>query len=261
VKRLRVALALALLLPACGSASGNAGGVTITVLAAASLNRAFPMIAEAFGRSNSTISIRFSFGGTDSLAAQIEQGAPADVFAGASTRYGDLLRAKGLIQPYAIFCTNSLVLVLPASNPAGIGSLEDLTRPGIKVVIGAETVPVGDYTRTVLGNLDELYGHGYSSGVLANVVSNEENVEAVLTKVRLGEADAGFVYVTDARAAGAAISSIDLPDEAQAMAAYPIASTEGTRHPDEAMRFVDFVLGPEGQRILRRAGFGSPPSS
>lgn len=256
-----VAVTLALLLPACGNGSGSAGDVTITVLAAASLNRVFPMIADALGRSNSTPSVGFSFAGTDSLAAQIEQGAPADVFAGASTKYGDLLRAKGLIQPYAIFCTNSLVLVLPASNPAGIGSLEDLVRPGVKVVIGAETVPVGAYTRTVLGNLDGLYGHGYSDSVLANVVSNEENVEAVLTKVRLGEADAGFVYVTDARAAGPAIGTIDLPDEAQAVATYPIALTQGTRHPDEALRFVDFVLGPEGQRILRRAGFGAPPSS
>ena len=114
-------------------------------------------------------------------------------------------------------------MVLPSSNPAGITSLADLQEPGVKVVVGAETVPAGSYTRTVLTNLDALYGKGYDARVLANVVDNEDAVSGVLQKVQLGEADAGFVYVTDAAAAGGAVMAIPLPDEAQATATYPIA--------------------------------------
>lgn len=254
---------LLLAVSACGSSTGEAtqgNGVTLTVLAAASLNQAFPRIGGAFTRKNPSVAVRFSFGGTDSLATQIAQGAPADVFAGASTRHGDQLAEEGLIEAHRTICTNRLVLVLPRSNPAGIGSLEELTRPGVKLVIGAESVPAGTYARLVLANLDAIYGDGYSTNVLANVVSNEENVEAVLTKVRLGEADAGFVYVTDARAAGSAIRAIELPAEAQAVASYPVAVVKASAHTSEAQRFIDFVLGPDGQRLLREAGFGPPPS-
>lgn len=256
----RLTIAIALALSACGgSVSGDPDrAATLTVLGAASLNRAFPAIGRVFAAANAPVEVRFTFAGTDALAAQIEQGAPADVFAGASARYGDQLREEGLIEPYRSFCTNSLAVVVPASNPAGIESPEDLARPGVKVVIGLETVPVGTYARTVLGNLDARYGSGYSTGVLANVVSNEENAEAVLAKVRLGEADAGFVYVTDARASSDVVA-IDLPSEARATASYPIAVVGASGHREAAQAFVDFVLGSEGQRVLREAGFGPPP--
>jgi len=235
--------------------------VTLTVLAASSVGTVFSQIAGAFNRNHPSVAFQFSVGGTDQLIAQIEQGAPSDVFAGASTKYGDQLRSEGLIQPPEPFCTNRLVLVLPAANPAGITGLEDLTRPGLRLVIGAESVPVGAYTRTVLANLDQLYGARYSDRILANVVSNESNVEGVMAKVRLGEADAGFVYGTDSLAAGSDVRAIELPEQAQAVATYPIAVVASTRHRPAASQFVAFVLGPQAQEILRQAGFGPPTSS
>jgi molybdate transport system substrate-binding protein len=264
VRAHRLALAVALALSGC-AASESEGAQTdraasLTVLAAASLDRAFPEIGASFTATNPSLEVRFTFAGTDFLAAQIEQGAQADVFAGASTLYGDRLEGRGLIEPHRSFCTNGLALVVPASNPAGIRSPADLSRAGLKVVVGAESVPIGNYTRTVLDNLDGLFGDRYSADVLANVVSNEEHVEAVLAKVILGEADAGFVYVTDARAAGSDVVAIDLPSEAQATASYPIAVVAATARREDAQRFVDFVLGPEGQALLRLAGFGPPPA-
>jgi len=250
---------LALFLAGACATRSSASTSTVTVLAAASLQNVFPAIGKLFTRDHPATTVQFSFGGTDALAAQIEEGAPADVFAGASTKYGDQLAAGGLIDPWIPFCTNSLVLVLPAGNPAGVHSLADLARAGIKLVIGAESVPVGTYTRTALHNLDASLGPGYSTRVLANVVSNEESVDGVLTKVRLGEADAGFVYVTDARAAGSSVRMIALPPEAQARATYPIAVVRNARDHAAARAFVDLVVSPAGRAELVRAGFGPPP--
>jgi molybdate transport system substrate-binding protein len=247
--------------PGTATSSRSSRTVSLTVLAASSLTEVFPQIGKAFATSHPGVTFTFSFGGTDSLTAQIVQGAPADVFAGASPKYGDQLASQGEIEPWRAFCTNKLVLVLPASNPAEIGSLRDLARPGVKLVVGAETVPAGSYTRTVLANLDAVYGAGYSTKVLANVVSKEGNVEGVLTKVRLGEADAGFVYVTDRKAAGSSVSAIGLPDAAQAVATYPIAVVESSSNVAVARQFVDFVLGSAAQDLLRRGGFGPPPAS
>jgi molybdate transport system substrate-binding protein len=232
--------------------------VTLTVLAASSLKNVFPKIGDQFTAANPNVGFSFSFAGTDALTAQIEQGAPADVFAGASKKYGDELSSKGLIDAFSPFCTNSLVLVVPPSNPAGIHTLTDLTKPGLKLVIGSETVPVGAYTRMVLTNLDAVYGSGFSDQVLANVVSNEDNVEGVLTKVESGEADAGFVYVTDSKAAGSAVTTITLPSNAQAFATYPIAVVKSSAHAADAQAFVAFVLGATGQGLLADAGFGPP---
>jgi molybdate transport system substrate-binding protein len=254
-----LAASLALSAAACGSASGS-GPTTLTVLAASSLSRVLPRIADEFTRVHPDVKVRFSFGGTDALVVQIEQGSPADVFAGASSKYGDQLFEGGLVEPPRAFATNLLVLVVPPSNPAGIRSPRDLAKKGIKLVIGAETVPVGSYTRQVLAKMDALYGPAYSTSALANVVSNEENVEGVLTKVRLGEADAGFVYVTDARAAGDSVRVLRLPDQAQTMATYPIAVIGSSSSVALARRFQAFVLGRVGQRVLASAGFG-PPSA
>jgi molybdate transport system substrate-binding protein len=258
------ALALAIL-TSCGSSgtrstTGSSRPVTLTVLGAASLIKVFPDIGRRFQARRPGVTMRFSFAGTDSLVTQIEQGAPADLFAGASAKYGDELFSAGLVLEPKVMATNRLILVLPPSNPAGIASLKDLTRP-IKLVIGSESVPVGSYTRTVLKNLNTLYGDGYSAEVLGNVVSNEDDVQSVLAKVRLGEADAGFVYVTDAKAAGGAVISVQLPDQAQAVASYPIAVVKASRNPATAALFVAFVLGPEAQRVLEAAGFGPPPGS
>jgi len=260
-RRAASVLVAVLLAAGCGASSAaGAGSGTLTVFAASSLGHVFPEIASAFAAAHPGAGVRFSFAGTDALVAQIQAGAPADVFAGASASYGDQLFSDQLVERPVAFCTNRLVVVVPASNPAAIDSLRDLTRPGVKIVVGAETVPVGAYTRKVLASLDALYGPLYSSKVLANVVSNEDNVEGVLTKVRLGEADAGFVYVTDAQLAGGDVHRVELPSQAQAVASYPIAVVRASVHPSLAKAFVDYVLGPDGERRLAAAGFGPPPS-
>jgi molybdate transport system substrate-binding protein len=262
-------VSIVVVLSACSSGNGatsggssRTGGSTmqLTVLGAASLSTVFPGIGNAFTASNPGVSVRFGFAGTDALVAQVEQGAPADVFAGASTKYGDQLSGENLIGAPVPFATNSLVVIVPAANPAHISSPQDLSRSGIKVVIGAGTVPIGAYTRTVLTSLDGVYGNGYSDAVLANVASEEDSVTTILSKVQLGEADAGFVYETDARAAGAQVTSVELPAEAQAVATYPIATVDASKHGAEAQTFVDFVLEPRAQAMLAAAGFGPPPS-
>jgi molybdate transport system substrate-binding protein len=272
VKGRRIAVAVAaatmLLLAACSSNSSSSSpstssppGATLTVLAAASLTNVFPKIGAEFTKQHPGTAFHFSFAGTDTLTAQIEQGVPADVFAGASTKYGDQLYGESLIEKPVPFATNTLVLIVPPDNPAKITSPKDLTKPGIKLVVGAETVPVGSYTRTVLANLNAQYGAGYDQKVLANVVSNEDAVTGVLQKVQLGEADAGFVYVTDAAGAGNAVKAIELPQEAQATATYPIAEVKSSTQPTLAQQFVDFVLSPTAQQILTQAKFGPAPSA
>jgi molybdate transport system substrate-binding protein len=238
---------------------GESGSTKVVVLGAASLAKVFPSIGADFADANPGVSFRFSFAGTDTIAAQIEQGAKADVFAGASTSYGDQLQSDGLIDPYKPFATNQLVLVLPPSNPAHIASLEDLTRPGIKLVVAGPTVPVGAYTLKVLDNLNAAYGQQYSKQVQANIVSEETDVEAVLTKVKLGEADAGFVYVTDANAAGSEVKTVTLPDSAQAVATYPVAVVKSSTNATMAEAFMNYMLGPAAQDELQAAGFGPPP--
>jgi len=263
--RLVVPLALAAFLTSCGG-SGSGGSptshpTTLTVLAAASLSRVFPQIGVLFGQEHSGVSFKFSFAGTDTLAAQIQQGAPGDVFAGASTTYSDQLSSAGLIDTAQPFCTNRLVLVVPPSNPAHVTSLKDLTKPGIKLVVAGPTVPVGAYTLKVLDNLNATYGADYAKNVQANIVSQETDVESVLTKVKLGEADAGFVYITDAKASPGEVRASTLPAYAQATATYPIAVVKASTDAATAQQFVDFVLAPQAQALLRKAGFGPPPTT
>jgi molybdate transport system substrate-binding protein len=256
------ALAACVVLAAVSCSTSGAGGPQtqrLTVSAAASLSHVFPQIGAAFEDESGGVDVQFSFAGTDAIVAQIEQGAPIDVFAGASASYGEGLASEGLIDAPIAFCTNTLVLVLPANNPAVIASFQDLAGAGVKIVIGAQTVPIGSYTRKVLAALDATYGPDYSSRVLANVVSNEDNVQGVITKVQLGEADAGVVYVTDAKSAGSAVKTIDLPSQAQATAVYPIAVVRASRIASIAQQFVSFVIGPRGRQLLRAAGFGPRP--
>jgi molybdate transport system substrate-binding protein len=260
-RRVLAPIAIGLALCACSNNSPRSTTTKLTVLAAASLTNVFPKIGAAFTATHPGVTFTYSFAGTDQLAAQIQQGAPADVFAGASTRYADELASAKQIDPYKIFCTNRLVLIFPASNPAGITSLRDLATNGVKLVIGAEAVPVGSYTRTVLENLDAMYGADYSKKALANVVSNEDSVTSIVTKVQSGEADAGFVYVTDALAAGSKVKSFTLPKAAQAVASYPIAVVSASTSKTQALVVAEYMLGPVAQHLLRRAGFGPPPTT
>ncbi len=214
----------------------------LTVFAASSLTSVFPQIDNA---------PRYSFAGSDQLAFQITQGAPADVYAAASPKYPDQLRAKGLVYRPRVFATNELVLIVPRANKAGIRSVYDLQKKGLRLVIGAKGVPVGDYTRKALAAL------GLSS-VLKNVVSQETDVKEVVAKVALGEADAGFVYRTDALADVRNLSELRLPARARPKIAYEIAVVKATKHLQAANAFVARVLGARGRLALRRAGFGLP---
>jgi molybdate transport system substrate-binding protein len=262
-KALSLVLLIGLATAACSSSSqaGSPPSTKLTALAAASLTEVLPKIGSAFTKQHPGVTFSFSFGGTDQLATQIKQGAPADVFAGASLTYGDQLAAASLIEPFRKFCTNQLVLVVPTSNPAGIASLQDLATKPVKLVIGSETVPVGSYTRTVLKNLDTTYGSTYSSSVLGKVVSNEDSVTSIITKVQIGEADAGFVYITDSMAASTRVKVFTLPADAQAVATYPIAVVKGSKRLTAARQFVDYVLSAPAQQLLGQAGFGPPPGS
>jgi molybdate transport system substrate-binding protein len=211
----------------------------ITVYAAASLTDVFPQIDAG---------PKYSFGASSALAAQITQGAPADVFASANTTIPDQLFAKGLVQKPLVFTRNRLVLVVPTSNPAGIHSLYDLQKSGIKLVIAAPAVPVGSYTLQVLKQM------GLTS-VLANVVSRESDVRSVLSKVALGEADAGFVYSTDAMTVPGKVNILKVPAWAQPKVTYELAVVSASTNKTAAQRFINEVLSKAGQAKMLAAGF------
>jgi molybdate transport system substrate-binding protein len=171
----------------------------------------------------------------------------------------DKLIDGSFVDPSApqVFLNNKLIMILPADNPAGVSQLEDLAKPGIKLVLAAEEVPVGKYARQALDAMNVPFGAGFSDQVFTNVVSNEDNVRQVVAKVQLGEADAGIVYTSDAVAAPQ-LKTIEIPDELNVIAEYPIAALTQSTNPELANAFVDFVLSDEGQTILQKWGFASP---
>ncbi|HYX84866.1 MAG TPA: molybdate ABC transporter substrate-binding protein [Gaiellales bacterium] len=255
-----VALAAATLAAtACGGGSSGGGtgstasGGMLNVFAASSLTGAFTQLQAVFQKQHPGWTVKLNFAGSDQLAAQIEQGAPADVFAAASTKYPEELQAKKLLGTTTDFATNSLILAVPASNPAHIRSVRDLTN-GAKLVVGDPAVPLGAYTETVLANL------GISDSQL-NIVSREQDAKSVLAKITLGETDAGFVYVTDALSAGNRVKQIALPASAQATATYPIGVVSSSTNTKAAQQWIDLVTGPEGQKVLKDLAFGPPPST
>ena len=238
MKRLLAVLVAALALP--GSASG---GTPITVFAAASLTQALPRIDPA---------PRYSFAGSDQLAIQIQQGAPADVFAAASPKQPELLFRNGLVRRPVAFATNKLIVLVPRSNPAHIQSVYDLRRAGVKIVIGDATVPIGTYTRQILETL------GITADVSRNVVSEETDVKGIVTKVALGEADAGFVYRTDAKPVAQRTRSVALPNWAQPAIRYEVAVVKASPRRQAAAAFVKKLLSRRGRLLLKQAGFGLP---
>jgi molybdate transport system substrate-binding protein len=212
----------------------------LTVFAASSLTDVFPTIDPGE---------RYSFAGSNTLAAQIRQGAPADVFASANTRLPVALHAAGLCSKPVVFTRNALVIVVPKRNPAGIHSVLDLTRHGVKLDVAAPGVPVGDYTLQVLATLH------LSTKVSPNVVSRETNVREVLAKVALGEADAGFVYSTDARTVRGRVRVIKLPARARPGIRYGMCVVAASNHRADGRAFVRRVLGKAGQAKLIASGF------
>ncbi|MEP6574322.1 MAG: molybdate ABC transporter substrate-binding protein [Gemmatimonadota bacterium] len=231
----------------------------LTVFAAASLTESFGELGRLMEQRHPGLTVRFNFAGSQQLAAQLEQGAEADVFASADDRWMKSVQEKQLLaaEPQ-IFARNRLVVIVPASNPARIDRLAQLSGRGIKLVLAADAVPAGRYSREVLQKLSASTGFeaDYGRRVLANVVSQEENVKSVVTKVQLGEADAGMVYRSDVTpAVSRYLKVLDIPEESNVLASYPIATIRNSAQRALADGFVDLVLSAEGQSVLERHGF------
>ena len=231
---------------------------TLNVYAAASLTEAFQELGQSLEQAHPGLTVRFNFAGSQQLALQIEQGAPADVFASADQRWMDHVVEKSQVtgEP-AVFARNRLVVVVPRTNPARIGRLEDLARRGTKIVLAAEAVPAGKYSRDALGKLAgaEGYPKDYDRRVLTNVVSQEENVKSVVAKVQLGEADAGIVYRSDVTPSVARyVRVFEIPDPYNSVASYPIAVLKSAGNAEAAHQFVALVTSPQGRAVLRRHG-------
>ena len=246
-------LPLALLLTSCSGTGDSSPSQDpdnqLTVFAASSLTRAFTTIGQEFEQANPGTRLRFSFGGSADLVAQLEQGAPADVFASADEANMSKAVTGGLVAGEAHeFASNSMAIAVPPGNPAGIGSFADLGDPNVKVVVCAPQVPCGAATVTV----EER------TGTSLTPVSEEQAVSDVLGKVASGEADAGIVYVTDIKNANGAVSGIAIPRPDNAVNSYPIAVLSSTGEPTLAQEFQTWVLGPRGRRVLHAAGFSGP---
>ena len=254
-----LALASALLLTAlaaagCGfgdDSAATSGGGEVVVSAATSLKAAFTSYGERFTQADA----QFSFAGSDELAAQIRSGAKPDVFASANTKLPDELFKDGLVEKPQAFATNRLVLAVPAED-ARVGSLGDLTRKGTTIVIGAEGVPIGAYTRKLLHRL----GARTEAGILANVRSNEPDVGGISAKLTQGAADAGFLYATDVIATNGRLKAIELPPASTPEVAYGVAIVKGAAHRQAAQAFVAGLLDGIGAGALKRAGFRPPPA-
>ena len=251
-----LAVLLVFLLSACSGDSANSDRRTLTIYAAASLTDAFTELGQAFETFHPRVTVVFNFGGSQNLRTQIEQGAPADLFASANNKemYTLVMQNKVAADAPKVFLTNRLIVILPRENSAGIHSLEDLGKPGLKVVLAAEEVPAGKYARELLTHLNTLYGADYNERVLSNVVSNEDNIRQALTKVQLGEADASIVYVSDAVAVPE-LQTIDIPADMNVIAEYLIAPLAGSANSDMANEFVDYVLSSAGGATLKKWGF------
>ena len=244
---------LTVALAACGSDDARTGDRgEVVVSAATSLKAAFT----AYGEQFSDAGAQFSFAGSDELAAQIRAGARPDVFASANTKLPEALFAEGLVERPQVFARNRLVLAVPATSTK-VRSLDDLSADGVTIVIGAEAVPIGAYTRKVLGRLDGAD----RAGILRNVRSNEPDVGGISAKLTQGAADAGFLYLTDVVATNGRLRSIELPARLQPAVAYGVAIVKGAAHRSEARAFVAGLLRGSGATALKRAGFAAPPAA
>jgi molybdate transport system substrate-binding protein len=245
------ALVALLAVAGCGddaTVSGDGGKPQIVVSAASSMKEALTACAPNFPDAG----VRLQFAGSDELAAQIRQGVPVDVFAAANTKLPDALAQEGKLGEPVTFATNRLVLAVPADGK--VDSLRALERPGVTLVVGAEGVPVGDYTRAVLAHL----GPDRSKAVLANVRSNEPDVKGIVGKLTQGAADAGFVYASDVKATNGDLRAIELPAELEPTATYGAGVVKAAKQPDAAEAFVDDLLAGGCHKALLGAGFGEP---
>jgi molybdate transport system substrate-binding protein len=230
----------------------------IVVFAASSLTDAFQDLASSFQQANPNARLTFNFGASSQLATQLEQGASADVFASADQTQMDHARRSGaIVGQDRVFAANRLVLITPRANPGHVSSVKDLANPGVKFVTAQPSVPIGAYTAQLLdkASADPAFGADFEDRVLANTVSQEDNVRQVVSKVQLGEADAAIVYRTDATPqVRDQLTIIPVPDPLQTLATYPIAMANG-RNPAGGEAFVSYILGSSGQATLARWGF------
>jgi len=231
----------------------------LTVFAAASLTGAFGEIGQLY-ENETGIHVLFNFDGSQALATQMVNGAYADVFASANTKQINVVKKAGLMNTsrIAIFTKNKPALIVPIDNPAGITGLSDLNRSGLKIVIGTDDVPIGDYTRQIMDKLenDTTYGYWYKVGFYNNVVSRETNVNYIVSKVALGEADAGIAYKSDVTPAMAEkIARIEIPEKYNVIAEYPMGALNQTRYPAQADMFMRLVESDQGRAVLEKYGF------
>ncbi len=255
MRALALLAALALGLGACGGDDEDGASndrPALTVSAASSLKTAFT----AYGKQFDDASARFSFAGSDELAAQIQQGVTPDVYAAANTKLPDQLFAEGLVEEPVVFAGNRLVLAVPAED-AKVSSLRGLTADGVKLAIGSAEVPVGTYTRTVLEKLPR----GEREAILANVRTEEPDVAGITGKLTQGAVDAGFLYVSDVRATDGELKAIELPERLQPSVAYGVAVVKGAKHPEQARAFIAGLLRGAGAQALEDAGFEPPPGN
>jgi molybdate transport system substrate-binding protein len=250
-------VALAAALAGCGHSDASSGGSgggsaaaskTLTVFAASSLTGAFQELGKQFEAAHQGVKVQFSFGGSSDLVAQIQQGAPADVFASADQANMDKLTGGGLVGSPKLFATNTLEIAVPPDNPAGIRTLQDLTKKGVNLVVCAPEVPCGAAAQQVAHN----------AGLTLRPVSEEQSVTDVLSKVEAGEADAGLVYVTDVQAAGSAVRGIPFRESKKVVNVYPVATVKGSKQQDLGNQFVRLVTGADGRTVLHDFGFGAP---
>lgn len=250
---LTLAIAVVLVGCTCGGAGPATSSVplagSITVFAGSSLTDAFKKAGDQVKLTTPGTDFLFNFGSSSTLATQIINGAPADLFASADdTNMQKVVDAKLNESTPAVFLSNRLQIAVAAGNPKQITGLADLAKPGLIVVLAAPTVPAGKYALEAL----------QKAGVAVRPASQEVDVRAVLNKVTLGEADAGIVYVTDVKSAGAKVTGVDIPEQHQVIARYPIAVVKETKNPRLAKAYVDYLLSDDGQKLLAEFGFSKP---
>jgi molybdate transport system substrate-binding protein len=242
-----------------GSGDGGNGesGGTLTVLAASSLTDAFGELGNTFEERNQGVEVRQTFGASSDLLAQIEQGAPADVFASAAEEEMDTADEEGLVAGTPrVFVKNREVIMVPKDNPANIDGLEDMARPNTKLVLAAKDVPAADYAVEILGKANKEYGPGFEEDVLSNVVSREADVRASVNRVVVGDADATFGYASDYTPdIRNKVKVVKIPPDLNIIATYPIASLKDAGDPGLARKWVDLVTSEEGQKVLEKWNF------
>ena len=242
--------------------------VTLTIFAASSLTDAFTELGQLFSQPQPGVTVQFNFAGSSDLATQLAEGAPADLFASANKKQMDNAINAGRIAGEPVnFLTNSLVIIVPADNPAAIQTLADLARPGIQFVSALPDVPIRGFTEEMLANAaaDPAYGADFATAVLANLVSEEANVRQLAAKIALGEADAGVVYKSDVPPAMSTspaeqVQVVVIPENLNIVAIYPLAIVQDAPNQELAQAFIELVLSAEGQAVLAKWGFGPRPT-